>query len=315
MALRVFVRRASIAFTTTGVVGGAYVLGCIERTHRLVEYKTYQEPGGELVKAAPKWKVALRFVHLTFWFVPLIIFWVICQRHHVTYMIWCRFFKRMLEVTGPAFVKLGQWMAIRSDLFPKEFCDVLCDLHDNVRPHGMRHNRRVIKKNLGKPIDELFSEFDPNPVGSGSIAQVHFAKLRSTGDEVAVKICHPRVRETIAVDFYCIQLMAQLADPYCRQQRDPDPCGCGGQCGSGACDHTGAERHPAQRTGAVLQQYKHRAGGCCAGVPPVRRRGLPAVPRIQRVRHGVACRLQDSHPTAGELRQRRHPQPGPLNGW
>jgi len=191
-------------------------LGCIERTHRLVEYKTYQEPGGELVKAAPKWKVALRFVHLTFWFVPLIIFWVICQRHHVTYMIWCRFFKRMLEVTGPAFVKLGQWMAIRSDLFPKEFCDVLCDLHDNVRPHGMRHNRRVIKKNLGKPIDELFSEFDPNPVGSGSIAQVHFAKLRSTGDEVAVKICHPRVRETIAVDFYCIQLMAQLADPYCR---------------------------------------------------------------------------------------------------
>ena len=124
--------------------------------------------------------------------------------------------QRMLEVTGPAFVKLGQWMAIRSDLFPKEFCDVLCDLHDNVRPHGMRHNRRVIKKNLGKPIDELFSEFDPNPVGSGSIAQVHFAKLRSTGDEVAVKICHPRVRETIAVDFYCIQLMAQLADPYCR---------------------------------------------------------------------------------------------------
>eukprot|EP00667_Euglena_gracilis_P008757 EG_transcript_8875 len=210
---RVALRRSAkvLAITTAG--GGLYVVGSIERTHRLVEYKTYQEPGPDLVKAAAPWKVALRFVQLSFWAVPLILMWLVCHRFQSAYVLWCHAFKRMLEHTGPAFVKLGQWMAIRSDLFPKEFCDVLSDLHDNVRPHGMRHTRRVIERSFGRKVEDLFSDFPQKPVGSGSIAQVYVAELKETGEKVAVKVAHPRVREAIAVDFRCIEIMAEIMDP------------------------------------------------------------------------------------------------------
>lgn len=59
------------------------------------------------------------------------------------------------------------------------------------------------------------------PVGSGSIAQVYFAKLKETGEEVAVKVCHPKVQQRIAVDFYCIQVLAKLADRWAPWVRLP----------------------------------------------------------------------------------------------
>eukprot|EP00667_Euglena_gracilis_P007856 EG_transcript_7940 len=137
---------------------------------------------------------------------------LICTHSERAFLLWCRVFKRTLEITGPAFVKFGQWAAVRSDIFPKAFCEVLCDLHANVTPHSLRQTRRIIKRSLGAEVEEIFEEFDPKPVGSGSIAQVYFAKLKETGEEVAVKVCHPKVQQRIAVDFYCIQVLAKLAD-------------------------------------------------------------------------------------------------------
>mmetsp|Transcript_48061 Transcript_48061/g.78343 ORF Transcript_48061/g.78343 Transcript_48061/m.78343 type:complete len:476 (+) Transcript_48061:2-1429(+) len=182
-----------------------------EKAHDLVEYKTYKEPSNDaLVANVPKLRVAFRFCQLTILFLPFVTLWFICSRNETLYIWWCKMFKRMLEITGPTFVKAGQWAAMRSDIFSKEFCDILSDLHANVSPHPLRHTVKLIKENLGADIDELFSEFNPTPIGSGSIAQVYFAKLKSSGEQVAVKVCHPHVRERIALDFYCIQMVAHM---------------------------------------------------------------------------------------------------------
>jgi aarF domain-containing kinase len=67
---------------------------------------------------------------------------------------------------------------------------------------------------LGKPVDEVFADFEDEPVGSGSIAQVHRATLRSTGDDVVIKVSHPNVRERIALDCACLRAVAAALDPF-----------------------------------------------------------------------------------------------------
>ena len=213
MAARRALKLGVTALGSVGVTASAMAFVNYERTHALIEYKTYKEPSNDdLVANVPKVKVAIRLCYLTFWFLPLATMWFVCSWDHTLYVWWCKAFKKMLEITGPAFVKFGQWAAMRSDIFPKEFCDILSDLHAHVTPHSLRHTKKLIKENLGGDVDELFTDFNPEPIGSGSIAQVYFAKLKDTGEEVAIKVCHPHVREKIALDFFCIQMVAQLAD-------------------------------------------------------------------------------------------------------
>lgn len=217
MRFAVVAKRGLLLLGTLGGAGAGYAYLSIERTHRLVEYKVYNEPDNEaLVKDVRWYRVGMRFVYLCVWYIPLIMAYLVCKRWERGYKVWCRALKRWLELTGPAFVKLGQWIAIRSDIFPKDFCDIMSELHDQVTPHSMKYTRNLIKQQLGKPLEEIFDNFETTPVGSGSIAQVYFAKLKSTGQEVAVKVTHPNVRDDIALDFFCIQLMAKMANPLAR---------------------------------------------------------------------------------------------------
>ena len=189
---RVVGRRLLKLGVASGFTASAVVMMHREKAHDLVEYKTYKEPSNDaLVANVPKLRVAFRFCQLTILFLPFVTLWFICSRNETLYIWWCKMFKRMLEITGPTFVKAGQWAAMRSDIFSKEFCDILSDLHANVSPHPLRHTVKLIKENLGADIDELFSEFNPTPIGSGSIAQVYFAKLKSSGEVFVslVSIC------------------------------------------------------------------------------------------------------------------------------
>uniref|UniRef100_A0A7S1IFC1 Protein kinase domain-containing protein n=1 Tax=Eutreptiella gymnastica TaxID=73025 RepID=A0A7S1IFC1_9EUGL len=146
------------------------------------------------------------------WFLPLLGLWFLCSQWHATYILWCKALKKMLEMTGPAFVKFGQWCAVRSDIFPREFCEILSELHSNVSTHSLAHTRQLIKDQFGKDVEELFTEFNPVPIGSGSIAQVYFGTLKETNEEVAIKVMHPKVKEKIAVDFFCLQMFAKIVD-------------------------------------------------------------------------------------------------------
>lgn len=105
----------------------------------------------------------------------------------------------MLEALGPTFVKAGQILSMRSDMLPPEFTKALEVLRANVAPMDFSVVAEVLETEYQKPIKEVFSSIDKTPLGSASVAQVHRAKLKN-GDDVAIKVQRPRVRETMAQD-------------------------------------------------------------------------------------------------------------------
>lgn len=143
---------------------------------------------------------------------------------------WMNLVRMTLMRSGPAFIKWGQWGATRPDLFPRDLCQALEALHNQAPEHSFEESKYEIERVFGLPLNFLFTEFDKEPVASGSIAQVHRAKLApltctSTGlkpnTEVAVKIRHPGVDHLMALDF---EIMIRACDlcsklPYLSQLR------------------------------------------------------------------------------------------------
>ncbi len=113
-----------------------------------------------------------------------------------------------LEALGPVFVKFGQVLSTRRDLFEGETADELQKLQDQVPPFPGRHAQELIEESLEAPLSDLFDDFDTNALASASVAQVHTAKLK-TGEEVVVKIIRPGIDRVIRQD---IRLMYQLAN-------------------------------------------------------------------------------------------------------
>ncbi|MFY7836303.1 MAG: 2-polyprenylphenol 6-hydroxylase [Novosphingobium sp.] len=100
---------------------------------------------------------------------------------------------------GPAAIKLGQTLATRPDLVGDEAAHNLLELQDNLPPVNFALIRAEIESTFGKPLESLFSAFDPDPVGAASVAQVHSA-VTTEGRKVAVKVLRPGVREKFARD-------------------------------------------------------------------------------------------------------------------
>uniref|UniRef100_A0A1J3D512 Putative serine/threonine-protein kinase abkC n=1 Tax=Noccaea caerulescens TaxID=107243 RepID=A0A1J3D512_NOCCA len=124
---------------------------------------------------------------------------------------------RTLERAGPAFIKFGQWIATRPDRFSKDLCLQLSKLHSNAPEHSFAFTKKTIENAFGRKLSDIFEEFDEAPVASGSIAQVHRATLKFQyaghkikSSEVAVKVRHPCVEETMTRDFVIINLAAKL---------------------------------------------------------------------------------------------------------
>ncbi|KFK40682.1 hypothetical protein AALP_AA2G027600 [Arabis alpina] len=124
---------------------------------------------------------------------------------------------KTLEKAGPAFIKFGQWIATRPDRFSKDLCLQLSKLHSNAPEHSFAFTKKTIESAFGRKLSDIFEEFDETPVASGSIAQVHRASLRFQypgqkvkTSEVAVKVRHPFVEETMRRDFVIINLVAKM---------------------------------------------------------------------------------------------------------
>jgi len=107
--------------------------------------------------------------------------------------------RQAMTALGATFIKMGQVMSTRPDLLSPQLIDQLRHLQDRLPAFSFRRARKTIEAELGKPLDELFSEFDHRPVAAASVAQVHRARLRS-GDEVAVKLLRPNVRRQVERD-------------------------------------------------------------------------------------------------------------------
>ncbi|KAI0399151.1 ABC1 family protein [Xylaria palmicola] len=200
----------------------------------------------------------VRFCHLVIIFVPLILtvpaLWIgRRQPSHgnersgtlwwYNFLVWC------MEAAGPAFIKLGQWAASRTDIFPHELCNVLSKLHSNAPAHSLHATKRIVQGAFdGRPFDEIFEEFLEQPLGVGAIAQVYKAKLKKNiagpGDAdipdasanirenvrrnvnivlkstpqrvpssyVAVKVLHPGVERTVRRDLRIMGFFASALD-------------------------------------------------------------------------------------------------------
>lgn len=116
----------------------------------------------------------------------------------------------MLEALGPTFVKVGQILSMRSEILPQDFCNELAKLQAGADPIPYDTVLQVLEQEYHRPVNEIFDYIDPNPLGSASLAQVHRAKLTS-GENVAIKVQRPGVRETMALDISIMRSLARVA--------------------------------------------------------------------------------------------------------
>ncbi|RNF23970.1 ubiquinone biosynthesis protein [Trypanosoma conorhini] len=184
-----------------------------------ISYPVFDEYGsmrldGKLLMKPGSLSVAGRIVELFLLFFPLAVLYVVMRIRRGWYLRWLELLLRAVERAGPAFVKAGQWSCTRNDIFSPEFRSVFRRLYSEVDTHPYTTTLQVLREEFQKDPSELFSEIEPTPVGSGSIGQVHMARLRQTGEKVVVKVMHPKIVETILKDFRIIMETARLLDKY-----------------------------------------------------------------------------------------------------
>ncbi|MFY9237858.1 MAG: 2-polyprenylphenol 6-hydroxylase [Roseovarius sp.] len=131
---------------------------------------------------------------------------------------------RALTALGPAYIKFGQILSTRPDLVGDELATQMRVLQDKLPPFDMLTAKRAVQSELGQPVEALFDDFSP-PIAAASIAQVHKARVRATGENVAVKVLRPGIERAFRVDidaFYFAASMIELLSPASRRLRPTD---------------------------------------------------------------------------------------------
>lgn len=113
---------------------------------------------------------------------------------------------------GATFVKVGQIASTRADLLPRPLVEELARLQDQVPPFPFDAVQRTIETELGQPLAAIFSHFEPQPLAAASVAQVHRAFLRGSGEPVAVKVRRPDILERVKLDRSILLFVARLAE-------------------------------------------------------------------------------------------------------
>lgn len=202
-------------------------------------------------------RTGIRFLHLVVIFVPVLVTVPVVwfgrrdkgrSDERTGTLWWYGFLVSSMERAGAAFIKLGQWAASRTDIFPTELCATMSSLHSHAPAHSLRATRRIVGRAFGgRRFEDIFEEFQEEPLGVGAIAQVYRAKLRSdlvaAGDVdledtgkptlrqrvrknvdvlakstpqrvpssyVAIKVLHPRVERNVRRDLRIMGFFAAL---------------------------------------------------------------------------------------------------------
>ncbi|KAG2384506.1 putative aarF domain-containing protein [Vigna angularis] len=118
--------------------------------------------------------------------------------------------RKILVELGPAYIKIAQAISSRADLIPPSYLDELSLLQDRINPFSSEVAFSMIEQELGLSLVELFSEISPEPVAAASLGQVYQARLRKSGQVVAVKVQRPGVQAAISLDILILRVMAGL---------------------------------------------------------------------------------------------------------
>lgn len=119
--------------------------------------------------------------------------------------------RQIFENAGGTFSKFGQQLAIRADILPYAYCVELSRMLDQARPFPYQEAIAIIERNLRRPLSEVFKTFDPEPIGSASLACVYQAVLH-TGEPVAVKVRRPGIGPLIAADLRALDWLLIAAE-------------------------------------------------------------------------------------------------------
>lgn len=109
---------------------------------------------------------------------------------------------------GPTFIKLAQWLSLRSELLPKEICESFEVFFDHATAIPQERVRELVEKELKQQLGDVYLEFSEKPIGVASIGQVHYGKLLD-GTEVAIKVQKPGIQQVIADDIACLMFLAR----------------------------------------------------------------------------------------------------------
>jgi aarF domain-containing kinase len=109
------------------------------------------------------------------------------------------------------YIKVGQHLANLDYIVPREYIQVLSVLFDSNPQMDYETIRMVVREDFGRPLEEVFDEFDPEPIASASLAQVHVAREKKTGRKLAVKVQHCGLRETSAGDLFALVTAVRIA--------------------------------------------------------------------------------------------------------
>lgn len=129
-----------------------------------------------------------------------------------------------LEELGPTFIKFGQILSTRYDLIPEEYIQELSRLQDRAPAFEFSEAKKVIEKEFGRKLEEIFQSFNPEQIASASIGQVYRATL-SGGEEVAVKVMRPGVEDIIETDLAILMSLARFAEKHIKESKFFNPVG------------------------------------------------------------------------------------------
>jgi ubiquinone biosynthesis protein len=131
----------------------------------------------------------------------------------------------IFEELGPTFIKFGQILSLRTDIFPESITAELSKLQDEVKPFPYKDVKSIIEKEYKCKLEEIFSSFDEVPYASASIAQVHFATLKVLKQKVIVKVQRPHIEEEIKEDIDILYYLAHLIESYFPEIKVYNPLG------------------------------------------------------------------------------------------
>ena len=118
-----------------------------------------------------------------------------------------------LQKMGPSFVKFGQTFSSRPDVFGEDVAKSLLVLCDKLPPFSFPQVRKIIEKEFGKKLEEIFSRFEENPVSAASVAQVHKA-YTINGHRVAVKVLRPKIAQRFKKDLKLMKFCITILSPF-----------------------------------------------------------------------------------------------------